>query len=177
MVKVKAIRDLPELKLVGRSLGPLTAGQTAELEPWEASVLEKLGYVEPAQQLTLTEIRKLMLAEEKSSELGALPSDFYEAISQKLKRLREEGKPDEARELKAALEALLELRIPKLLERALDPKAVKNVTPEELFLVHQLASSLKDWEHWINRLASFGGDDEAGIRGGDRLTPPDPLER
>lgn len=173
MVKARVIKDMPELKLVGRSLGPLAEGQNLELEPWEALVLERLGYVELTQPITLAEVRRLTLVEERSSGLGALPPDFYKLALQKLQALKMEGRP-EAQELKASLEALIQLRLPKLLEGALDPRAVKNLTPEEASLVHHLARILHWWERELKLTGLGGGDDEARVGGGDRLMPPKP---
>lgn len=40
---VRVLKDMQEVKLVGRQLGPLTAGEETELWPWEAEVLSVTG--------------------------------------------------------------------------------------------------------------------------------------
>ncbi|MCS7131166.1 MAG: hypothetical protein NZ934_00320, partial [Hadesarchaea archaeon] len=57
--RVRIVKDVPQIKLVGRQIGPFSAGQEVELEPWEANVFERHGFAEPVQKLTTAEVRKL----------------------------------------------------------------------------------------------------------------------
>jgi hypothetical protein len=150
--KVRATRDLQKIKLVGREIGPLSSGQEAEFEPWEVAVLEHHYFVKPIQELTIAELRKLSLEEERSTRLGPLPPNFYEMIRQTIRRLRKAGQSDLAGEFQAEVEALTEIRIRKLVLASLSPADAKNLLPEEQFLVNRLAVALKDWEQWLGEL-------------------------
>jgi len=143
---------LPEMKLVGRRVGPLVAGQEAEFEPWEVKVLERHKFVEPTQKLTTAELRKFMLAEERAPGLGPLPSNFYAMVAQRAASVQTSCQPDEVEEFRAAFEALAEIRTHKLLRAALSPANAENLLPEERFTVNRLASVLEDWGRWLDKL-------------------------
>ena len=149
---VRVLRDLPEIKLVGRRVGPLVVGQEAEFEPWEVTVLERHGFVEPIQKLTTAELRKFMLAEERAPGLGPLPSNFYAAVAERAASIQISGQPDEVEEFRAAVGALAEIRTHKLLRAALSPANVENMSPEERFFVNRLAIALEDWGRWLSEL-------------------------
>ena len=146
------LQDLPEIKLVGRRVGPLVAGQEAEFEPWEVKVLERHELVEPIQRLTTAELRKFMLAEERAPGLGSLPSNFYAMVGQRSASMRTSSQPDEIEEFRAAFEALTEIRTHKLLRAALSPANAENLLPEERFFVNRLAMALEDWGRWLSEL-------------------------
>jgi len=146
------LRDLPEIKLAGRRVGPLVVGQEAEFEPWEVKVLERHELVEPIQKLTTAELRKFMLAEERAPGLWQLPSNFYAMVAQRAASMRASGQPDEIEEFRAAFEALIEARTRKLLRAALSPANAENMLPEERFVVNRLAMALEDWGRWLSEL-------------------------
>ncbi len=143
---------MPEIKLVGRRIGPLVAGQEAEFEPWEVKVLERHELVEPIQRLTTAELRKFMLAEERASGLGLLPSNFYAMLAQRAASIQTSGQPDEIGEFRAAAGTLAEIRTHKLLQAALSPANAENLLPEERFIVNRLAMALEDWGRWLSEL-------------------------
>ncbi|MDI6819487.1 MAG: DNA replication complex GINS family protein [Candidatus Hodarchaeaceae archaeon] len=160
--RVRVIKDLPAIKLVGRQIGPLVAGQEAEFEPWEAGVLERHGYIEPIQRLTTIELRKLVLVEERSHQLEPLPPDFYSSIAQQIAYLRATGQQDKVEEFQSAVDALLEVRVQKLLQSALSPASAENLPPEEKFLVNRLAIALEGWSQWLSKLFEKKAGEEAG---------------
>jgi len=150
--RVRVLQDLPEMKLVGRRVGPLVAGQEAEFEPWEVKVLERHELVEPIQRFTTAELRKFILAEERAPGLGPLPSNFYAMVGQRSASMRTSGQPDEIEEFRAAFEVLTEIRTHKLLRAALSPANAENLLPEEQFFVNRLAMALEDWGRWLSEL-------------------------
>jgi len=145
MRRVRVLKDLPAINLVGRQLGPLAEGEETQLEVWEAAVLERHGFVEFLQKLTSTELRKLLLAEERESGLTPLPDDFYSSVAQKISFARAAGQHEEAEEIQTQVSTLLEIRIPKLVRFALSPESVGPLPPQELFLINRLAVSLDSW--------------------------------
>jgi DNA replication initiation complex subunit (GINS family) len=133
-------------------VGPLVVGQEVEFEPWEVMMLERRGLVEPVQKLTTAEIRKFMLAEERTPKLGHLPSNFYAMVAQRATSIQKSGQPDEIEEFRAAAGALAEARTHKLLRAALSPANAENLLPEERFFVNRLAMALEDWGRWLSEL-------------------------
>lgn len=159
--RVRVIQDLPAIKLVGRQLGPLAKGEETEIEPWEAEVLERHGFVEPIRKLATTDIRKFILAEERESKPAPLPLDFYSLVAQKIASLRAAGEHEEAEEIKVQVTTLMEIRVPKLLRLALSPENLGELPPEERFLINRLAAMLDSWSGRLNELFEKAGE-EAG---------------
>ncbi|MEM2908343.1 MAG: hypothetical protein QXP65_04010 [Candidatus Hadarchaeales archaeon] len=162
--RVRILKDVPQVKLVGRQIGPFAAGQEVELEPWEVNVFERHGLAEPVQRLTTAEVRKLLLAEERTAWVGVLPPDFYEMIPQAASSLREEGQLEKLEEFRAAIWSLVELRLEKLLRAAVSSADLGDLPPREKFLVNRLAKVIKDWNEWLNDLFEEKVGGEAGER-------------
>lgn len=141
----KIVRDLPAIKLIGRQLGPWAAGEEAELWAWEATVLERHGIAIPGQKPTLVELRKLILADERSPELVSLPEDFYLSVVRHVSALRAGGDFEKADEVKSQTLALVEIRLPKLIRLALSPEAPTGLPLEENFLINRLAQAIENW--------------------------------
>ena len=158
--RVRIVRDFPALKLVGRQLGPFAAGQETDLEIFEAAVLERNGFAESLQKITPTELRKLMLEEERISEPAALQQGFYASLAQCVSDSRKAGQQEEVEELHAALAALIETRVQKLVRLATSPPVPENLLPEEKFLVNRLTMVLEDWNRWLEN--SFRKEEEVG---------------
>jgi hypothetical protein len=158
--RVRVLKDLPEVKLVGRRVGPLVVGQETEFEPWEVKVLERHGVIEPIQRITTAELRKFMLAEERAPGIVQLPSNFYAIVSQRAAIISKSGQQEEIEEFKSAFGALAEARTQKLLRAALSPGNAENMLPEERFIVNRLAMTLEDWGQWLIEI--FGREAEIG---------------
>ena len=156
--RVRVLKDLPEMKLVGRQVGPLTVGQETEFEPWEVRVLERSGVIEPVQKITTGELRKYILAEERAPGLVQLPPNFYAIISQRAAIISKTDLQEEIEEFKSAFEALAEVRTQKLLRAALSPSNAENLLPDERFVVNRLAMDLEDWGKWLGEI--FGREAE-----------------
>lgn len=147
-VRVRAVKDIPKIELVGRHLGPFMQGQELELEPWESEVLEAHGLVEPIQKLTLSEMKKFLFAEGRTAGLYQLPSNFYSILQEKATLLVSLKKFDELDELRHAAESLVEARLPKLL-KLLPVREGPDLPPEERFLLNRLAKTLDGWTEWL----------------------------
>jgi len=159
MKRVRILKDLPAMKLVGRQLGPLAEGEETELEAWEAAVLERHGFVEPIQKLTLVELRKLLLAEERESEPAPLPVDFYSSIAQEIAFARAAGEHEKAEEIRTQVSTLMEVRIPKLVRFALYPEGAGPLPPQERFLINRLAATLDIWGKRLNESLEKAGEE------------------
>ncbi len=149
--KVRILKEVPEIKLVRRELGPLVPGDEVEVWTWDAMVLERHGVAESVQKFEPAELRRLILAEERSLSIGSLPDDFYRLAAQRISMLREAGESKRADGLRDQILALVEIRLPKLLRLALSPGEVLGLPVEEHFLINRLADTL---DGWIERLSA-----------------------
>ena len=159
MRRVRVLKDLPAVKLVGRQLGPLAEGEETELEVWEAAVLERHGIVEFLQKLTPAEFRKLLLAEEREYGLTPLPDDFYSSVAQKIAFARAAGQHEEAEEIQTQVLTLMEIRVPKLVRLALSPESAGPLPPQELFLINRLAVTLDSWSKRLKESFEKAGEE------------------
>lgn len=149
---VKVIQDLPEIELVGRKLGPFKEGEEVRLRAWEASILEDKGVVSPKEVFSPTSLRKILIREEKSSQLENLPSHFYQSVSQKIEKLSQEGEKEKADEIKETVISLINLRIQKIAKMTISSVEPENVPPEEMFLVNRLSQSLETWRDKLDQI-------------------------
>ena len=158
---VRILKDMPEVKLVKRRLGPLVSGDEMEIWAWDATVLKRQGVAEILQPTTASEIRMLVLGEERSLELSVLPDDFYSAIARNVSALLSEGKNEEANELMAQTFSLLEMRMPKIIRLALSPQVPSGLTPEEHFLANNVTETVENWTRRLRESLEFG-EEEVG---------------
>lgn len=149
---VKVIQDFPEVELVGRKLGPFKKGEEVRLRAWEASILEDRGVVRTEDVFSPTGLRKLLIREEKSSQLEDIPSHFYQSVSQKIEKLCKEGEKEKADEIKEAVISLISLRIQKIARMTISSVEPEEVPPEEVFLVNRLSQSLKVWRERLDQI-------------------------
>ncbi|MEW6222135.1 MAG: hypothetical protein AB1476_02275 [Candidatus Hadarchaeota archaeon] len=162
--KIKFLKDFPQVDLGGRRLGPFTTGAEAEVWPWEAKVLERFGFAEGLEGLAAGDIRRLTISEERSSNLESLPEDFYMSLRSSVAAARFGGDLERAQDIGARAQALLDIRLPKLLRLALSPEGLKGLPPEEHFIVNRLASVINGWSRRLSRIigeevvkGEFGG--------------------
>jgi hypothetical protein len=156
---VRVLKDMQEVKLVGRQLGPLTAGEETELWPWEAGVLERHGIVMLTMKPTAAELRKLILMEERSSGLAPLPEYFCSSVAREILTLRATGDIEKADGLKAQILALVEIRLPKLVRLALSPDNLGGLLLEERFLINRLADMLENWGRGLSESFEKAGEE------------------
>jgi len=158
--RVRILKEIPEVKLIKRKLGPQSIGDELELWAWDATVLKRHGIAEILQDPTVPELRKLVLAEERSLEPCPLPEGFYNSVARNASIFLSEGKREEAKELESQFFSLLEIRMPKLVRLALSPETPVGLQPEEHFLVNNLAEIIENWTRRLRRL--FESKEEVG---------------
>ncbi len=144
--KVKALENVPKIKLVGRKIGPYKEGEEAHLRPWEVSILEEEGLVEPVDDFSLTGLRKIVMREEKNKSLNDIPSCFYRAVSSKIRKMEQEGRNENAKKMRDSVDSLISLRIRKLLRMAVSSMVPEDIPPEEAFLVNRVSEDLGTWK-------------------------------
>jgi hypothetical protein len=162
--KIKFLKDFPQVDLGGRRLGPFTIGAEAEVWPWEAKVMKRFGFAEGLGALTPGDIRRLTISEERSSDLEFLPEDFYTSLRSSIAAARFGGDLERAQDIGARAQALLDVRLPKLLRLALSPESLRGLPPEEYFIVNRLASVIDGWSRRLSNIieeevvkGEFGG--------------------
>lgn len=163
---VKVLQDFPEVDLVGRKLGPFNEGEEVSLRVWEASILEERGIVTPSEEFSVTSLRKLLIKEEKSSQLEDLPECFYHIASNEIRKSSREGKIEKAEEMKDIIDSLLSLRIKKLANMTISSVKPQNIPPEEEFLVNRLSQILESWKDRFDYLHKKNPDEEVGAHKG-----------
>jgi len=156
---VRVLKDMQEVKLVGRQLGPLTTGEETELWPWEAEVLERHGIVMLTLKPTFAELRKLILMEERSSGLAPLPEYFYSSVAREISTLRASGDIEKADGFKTQTLALVEIRLYKLVRLALSPGDIEGLSLEEHFLVNRLADVFENWGRELSESLEKAGEE------------------
>ena len=167
-VRARILGGVPEIKLVGRKLGPFEPGQDVELEIWEVEALRRHGLAEPARKPTLAELRKLLLAEERVFELSPLPAGLYSEVAAEITHLGAKGEREGAEELRATIDSLVELRLPKLLRLALSPEGARELPPEERFLLNRLSATAEEWTRELAEKFEKGEEVEKnGVPGRD----------
>ncbi|MEM2874595.1 MAG: hypothetical protein QW567_01005 [Candidatus Hadarchaeales archaeon] len=165
---VKFTRDLEEIKLVDRSIGPFSRGDEAEVWEWDAEVFERHGIAVPARQVSVQDIRKMILLQERNSGPIALPDGFYREVRSRVENLRRAGDEKAAEELRSALMTLVEIRLPKIVLLSLSPEAAAELPAEEAFLLNRLAGEVEEWSRSVVD-GKFG--EEVGENGTGRAVP------
>ncbi|MHC1601584.1 MAG: hypothetical protein ACXQTB_04495 [Candidatus Nezhaarchaeales archaeon] len=160
-VKVKVLKNVPEIKVGDEVLGPLIQDQELEVERWIARILREEGYVEIIDEkaVDLTMLSKIAWKESRTPQLTPLEPAFYVKVKNYLKSLNERAKsnPEILSEKKMAevkLTDIVNCRIQKIVYMALTgaqpPREVlENLTPEEKMLFDELSSTISRWRQSI----------------------------
>ncbi|MBS3815099.1 MAG: DNA replication complex GINS family protein [Hadesarchaea archaeon] len=162
--KVETTQEIPEIKVVNRKIGPLSSGEETFVKPWEAVILEQKGLIKPIEEYSLSGLRKRVLAEGRASDLKELPEYFYEGLTHKIRLLKKEGKSEELEEMRDSLDSLIGLRVQKILRKAVSPTSVRELPPEEQFLLNQISTLIKNWEERLDSMFEKTPKEEVGTR-------------
>ncbi len=162
--KVKVLEKVPEIKLVGRKIGPYAEGEEVSLEPWEASILEDRGLVESVNDYSITGLRKLLMKEEKNKKLNDIPPHLYLTVSLKIRKLKQEGKAEESENMREAFNSLISLRLQKLLRMVVSSVTPDDIPPEEAFLLNRLSEDLELWKQRLDPIFKKSTHEEVGNR-------------
>jgi hypothetical protein len=158
---VKILKKVEAFDISGTKFGPFEASDEVDVWSWEANVLERHGLAE-RQRITPTQVRQLIISEERNSVLENLPENFYFSVRDEISALHKSNDGAKAQELKSHVSALLETRLTKLLKLVPSPEESANIPPEERFLVNRLAAVFKAWS---KNLEGFLGTQEEADKG------------
>ncbi len=174
---VKILQDFPEVRLVGRNLGSFSEGEEVSLKVWEASLLEERGIAKPVDDFSVVGIRKMLMREQRSSELKKIPSNFYHIISNKIEKLRREEEFEKAEEVKKIIKSLSKIRLQKIARISLSSDSTTDTSYMETFFVNRLNHVLKIWRQRLDRLLEETYKEEVGAhKGGIRRSIPRVVE-
>jgi len=120
------------------------AGEEIEVEEWTARTLIRKGLAEFVEPLTIVELRRMILAEERERGLRELPQDFFLRLS-----LAIEQAGELRNQMKETVEELLETRVQKILANL--PYRSENLLPEESVLVNLLSTELERWKEEMRK--------------------------
>jgi hypothetical protein len=139
-VRIRLLQENPGLP----GLEGTMAGEEIEVDEWTARTLLKRGLAELAEPLTLAELRRMILAEERERGPRQLPQDFFVRLSLALEQAGESRA-----QMVEAIEELLEARVQKILTSL--PYRSENLLPEEVVLLNLLSTQLEEWKEGLKR--------------------------
>jgi len=146
-VRAIALKNSPEIVLVGLIVGPFREGESYNLYYWIAENLEKEGIIKIGEEnvLALEQLEKLrwLQSTQKGGALLLLPSMFYSMAKRLVIHLSESSEPiniQRGERATKALQDLVNLRMAIIVRGALSglAKPPANQTPEEESLYWEL---------------------------------------
>jgi GINS complex protein helical bundle domain len=157
-VKVVVIRDLHELEIGDRKIGPFKNGEVIEISEWISEILADQGIVKSREQdmLDLGALSKTHWKETipTSRQLPPLNANFYCELRRLIRRLKKYSKSDTSK-LKDYEKAIslskdiINCRIRKIASLAASQAAggdmIQGMAKEEKMLYTSMSSMIADW--------------------------------
>ncbi|MFQ5761845.1 MAG: hypothetical protein ACE5PO_02305 [Candidatus Bathyarchaeia archaeon] len=159
LVKLVALRNIPQVRLPGGAAGEIEANGMFETYRWVADELTAMGLAQPAQPekpLDLVELQKIHFREtiQTTRRLSEVPAGFYSMVHAYLRTLKaassesREKLVDHGRAVELVMD-ILTSRMHKIVSIASiqDPteSVLETLTPEELRLYEAVHNSVKAW--------------------------------
>ena len=155
------IRDIPEVVIAGKKLGPLATSSQVEIPNWAIEILKNHGYIEIDQDedyASIQYIQNVYRTEDDSPHKGlqSIHPLLYSAINTKLIELRSEKASldpkqyDEIERLRRLLGIISQKRLSKILRVAISgayQDKRKDMTLEERWLCEELGFLASDWKN------------------------------
>ena len=158
-VRVRAVRDLPEIRAGDTVLGPLREGQELEVAYWMAVELVRGGHAQFHEEdvMTLTLLNKVQWTETLQSglRLSSLPEFFYPKLRRYLRDLKERTAEDAAvshehRQAEKTTTDIVNCRVRKLVNLAASNSSagsiLRDLSREERALYEQLHTLIREWK-------------------------------
>lgn len=157
--RIVAIRNTPEIKLAGLSVGPFEEGNDYEVCYWIAVELVRSGVARFRVEdlLDASRMSKIQWTErvQTAGQISRLPDGFYPKLRRYLSELKEgiSGNPDRMREYERVdhlTKDILNSRLKKIVANASAPaqaeSALRNLSVEERLLYEQLFKTISSWK-------------------------------
>jgi hypothetical protein len=162
LVRIKANRTSPEIRLAGLSVGPFEEGNDYEVYYWAALELEKGGIARPREEdkLDSVKLNKVQWTEriQTSGQVSKLPDYVYPKLRRRLAELRKEiaKDPEKIREyerFRHLTQDITNSRLRKIVSIASAPaqteNTLRNFTTEEKLLYDRLYRLIENWRKQI----------------------------
>ncbi|MFQ6085869.1 MAG: hypothetical protein ACE5OY_06380 [Candidatus Bathyarchaeia archaeon] len=158
--RMLALRDCPEIKMAGLTVGPYKKGELFEIEYSIGGILERDGIAKFDEEFIDPQaILKIHWKEsvQKAEQLSTLPPNFYPLLRHTLDRLRRGGEKNAERlmEYQRIVEFskdIVNCRLRKIIRLAavsVPEKALESLTPEEKALYDELRPIIRGWKSTI----------------------------
>lgn len=158
-VRVRAVRDLPEIRAGDTVLGPIREGQELEVAYWIALELVRGGHAKFHEEdvMTLTLLNKVQWTETLQSglRLSSLPEFFYPKLRRYLRDIKERAAEDAAvshthRQAEKIITDIVNCRVRKLVNLAASNSSagsiLRDLSREERALYEQLHTLIMEWK-------------------------------
>ncbi len=168
-VRVVLLQEVPELRVLGRQMGPYRKGDEVDVPRWVASEMVNQGVAKyrDKEGLSLQELSKVHWREAlpTSRQIPQLEEYFYCKLRRLLSELKEQGKSDvtKLKEYEKALSIsndVVNCRLRKLVVLAASTfqsgDLYKNLTLEERVLLEGLAKAINVWRERILEVSEDG---------------------
>ncbi len=153
------IKDMPELTIAGKKVGPFAQSTETDLPNWALEKLVGYGYAEldpDEDYASLHEIQNIYRTEDDSPHKGLQPIHplLYSAINRQILQLRNERASmdpkqyDEIEKVKRLVDIISQKRLSKVLRVAISgafQDKRRDMTVEERWLCGELSKLLSDW--------------------------------
>ncbi len=158
-VRVKILRDHPQISFLGANYGPFYKNQEIEIPRALARILAEEGITEyPFPIITTSELKKKHFQEVMSKmEIKKLEEDFYHQAKDLIYLAEKQIIKEDPKEIKRLIEEICLKRLEKILRIAIFVEDYKKVLPlltiEERHLLMYLRELIKSWEDNVLRNA------------------------
>ncbi len=170
IVKIIIDRGLPEIKIMGKRVGPLEEGMEVEVEQWVALELVRAGFAHfhRSETIDLASLRKIQWKEtiQPGRQLSSIPESFYPKMRRYISELRGKSArdPSYVNKFNKALrlaQDIVNCRLRKIVGLAASPGqvsiALQSLSREERVLYDSLHTIISEWRSKILK-AGFSSD-------------------
>jgi hypothetical protein len=163
MIRVKVLRETPELFFSGKTFGPFKNGDEIEIPRWLARELSKNRMVKTIDEASLEifDLAKIHWRESipESREIPQLEYDFYNKLRELLRELNNDQDPSQKALFEKALSQskdIINCRLHKIAYLAASPSkseaTIQKMAVEERSLYNDLNSIINEWKNKILNL-------------------------
>ncbi|WP_455277886.1 hypothetical protein [[Eubacterium] cellulosolvens] len=164
MIRVRVLRETPELFFSGRTFGPFKDGDEIEIPRWLARELTKNRMVKILDEgpLEIPDLAKIHWRESipESREIPQLDYDFYNKLRELLRELSNNDQDPSQKALfeKALSQSkdIINCRLHKIVYLAASPSTsdatIQKMAVEERSLYNDLSSTINEWKNKILNL-------------------------
>jgi len=154
VVKIRILKDIPQLSLGKKSIGPFKKDDIIELRLWQAMPLIEEGKTELKEfpiNMSYTDIYKYVWKETQTPEIQELKNMSYLGLKHG-ERLKKMSKED-VEKFKIALRDLITVRTGKIIKLSMQNSelstSTKSLLPEEKILCKYLSKILSNWRRRV----------------------------